>query len=105
MGCFVAKADFIEAHPTLIDAFLDESRASIEFISTAANADTAAEYIVEADVLSAAAAAKKSLANLGSAISYVDGDDMQTTLDAFYSVLELSLIGGNIPDENFYYKK
>lgn len=105
MGCFVAKADFIEAHPTLIDAFLSESRASIEFISASANVDTAAEYIVEADVLSAAAAAKKSLTNLGSAISYVDGNEMQTTLDAFFGVLELSLIGGNVPDENFYYKK
>ena len=76
-----------------------------EVVSDSANYDVAAEYIVEAGVLDAAAAAKKSLMNLGDAISYVDGARMQAILEAFYNAIDYSVIGGNVPDESFYYKK
>jgi NitT/TauT family transport system substrate-binding protein len=105
MGCAVTTADFAQAHPTVINAFLDDYKASIEYVSNASNYDTSAEYIVEAGVLDAAGPAKKSLMNLGSSISYVDGDRMQAILDTFYNAIDYSVIGGNVPDESFYYKK
>ena len=105
MGCVVTTADFAEAHPLAINSFLDDYKASIEYVSDSANYDVAAEYIVEAGVLDATAAAKNSLMNLGDAISYVDGARMQAILDAFYNAIDYSVIGGNVPDESFYYKK
>ena len=105
MGCIVTTADFAEAHPTVVNSFLDDYKASIEYVSDAANNRTAAEYIVEAGVLDGAGAAMKSLTNLGSSIAYIDGASMQTILDSFYRTIDHSHIGGNIPDESFYYKK
>lgn len=105
MGCIVARADFIENHKGLVDSFLDEYKASIEFIANKENIDTAAEYIVEASVLGAIPAAKKSLLNLGSSIAYIDGEDMKRTLAVFYNSITPSLIGGKLPDDGFYYEK
>jgi NitT/TauT family transport system substrate-binding protein len=105
MGCIVARADFVENHKGLVNSFLDEYKASIEFISNKDNIDTAAEYIVEASVLGAVPAAKKSLLNLGSSIAYIDGDDMKRTLTVFYNSITPALIGGKLPDDGFYYEK
>ena len=105
MGCIVANRSFVEEHKTVTDSFLDEYKSSIEFMSKQENADTAAAYIVEATVLDAAPAAKKSLANLGDAISYIDGIEMKATLGDFYNAIDVSLIGGRLPDDDFYYEK
>ena len=78
---------------------------SIEYISTPGNLETAAQYIVDAGVLDAVPAAKKSLVNLGSAIAYRDGEDMKTTLVDFYNAIGSNLIGGKLPDDEFYYGK
>ncbi len=105
MGCIVANKSFVEAHKSVTDAFLTEYQASIEYISNSENLDDAASYIVEASVLDATGPAKKSLTNLGDAIKYTDGDDMKSVLVNFYNVIDPSLIGGDLPDDGFYYKK
>ena len=67
MGCIVARTDFVEAHPQVINSFLDEYRASIEYTSNEANLDTAAQYTVDAGIMAAVPAAKKAIKNLGAA--------------------------------------
>ena len=105
MGCIVGRTAFVSEHGATVNAFLAEYEASINFIANAQNRDNAAKYIVEAGVLGAEGAAKKSLANLGDAIAYVDGDEMKEILVAFYSSINSALIGGKLPDDGFYYKK
>ncbi len=105
MGCIVASSDFVKEHKELTDSFLLEYKSSIEYISNSENRDNSAEYIVEAGVLDAAGAAKKSLANLGSEIAYKDGADMKNILVDFYNAIGAALIGGKLPDDNFYYQK
>lgn len=105
MGCVVANSNFASNSKDKVNAFLSEYEASINFISDSKNLDTAAEYVVEAGVLAAAPAAKKSLTNLGSAIAYVDGAEMKTILGDFYNAIGLNLIGGKLPDDKFYYEK
>ena len=105
MGCIVARAEFVENHKSLVDSFLGEYKNSVDFISNKENIDTAAEYIVEASVLGAVPAAKKSLLNLGTSIAYIDGKEMKTTLVAFYNSIGSGLIGGKLPDDGFYYEK
>ena len=105
MGCAGANSDFVSKNKDKVNAFLSEYEASINFISDAKNLDTAAEYVVEAGVLAAVPAAKKSLINLGDAISYIDGAEMKKNLVDFYNAIGLDLIGGKLPDSKFYYEK
>ena len=105
MGCIVVNKNFASSHASEIDSFLKEYKASIQFIANAENLDEAAQYIVDAEVLDAVPAAKKSLTNLGSAISYVDGAEMKTILTDFYNAIGTNLIGGKLPDDEFYYEK
>ncbi len=98
MGCIVASASFVEAHKSRINSFLDEYKASIEFVGSNKNLDVSSEYIVECGVMAAPAAAKKALKNLEGSIAYMDGKDMKAALEAFY--LALKIEG---PVGEFYY--
>lgn len=105
MGCIVANKNAINAKKDKINAFLDEYKASISYISNLENIDTSAQLIVDAGVLDAVPAAKKSLTNLGSAISYIDGAEMKAVLVDFYNAIGVKLTGGKLPDDDFYYEK
>ena len=105
MGCIVGRSAFVNEHKSVVDSFLSEYKNSIEFVSNAENRDSAAEYIVDAGVLDAAQPAKKSLANLGASVAYKDGVEMKRILTDFYTSIGNSLIGGKLPDEEFYYQK
>ena len=100
MGCVVATTAFTSANKNLVNQFLDEYKASINFIADSKNADTAAEYIVEAGIMAKAPAAKSALKNLGNSIAYIDGADMKASLVGFYQAIGIAL-----PDDNFYYEK
>ena len=105
MGCLVGRTEFINENKEAVDAFLAEYKASIEYISNKDNIDSSANLIVEATVLGAVPAAKKSLTNLLGAIAYKDGSEMAGILKAFYGTLNTNVIGGKLPDDNFYYQK
>ena len=100
MGCIVASEKFISENPELIETFLDEYEASVSYIGNAENLENAANYVAEAKIMDAAPAAKKALANLGTAISYIDGAQMKSALEAFYTAL-----GMKLPEVEFYYEK
>ena len=100
MGCVVTSKEFLAANKTAVNAFLDEYKASIEYISSSANIESAAEYIVECGVMAKAPAAKSALKNLGSAIAYIDGTEMKNALVEFYSAMGIAQ-----PDADFYYEK
>lgn len=101
MGCVVASKSFVNEHKTVIDEFLIEYKKSVDFISSAENLDTSAEYVVETGVMAAAPAAKKALTNLNGSIVYIDGSEMKAALEAFYKALGISSPKNN----SFYYEK
>lgn len=101
MGCVVANKAFVSEHKTVINQFLDEYKASIDFISKTENLDTAAEYVVETGVMAATPAAKNALTNLSGSIVYIDGKDMKVALEAFYKAIGISSAKNN----SFYYEK
>lgn len=105
MGCIVANKSFANSNKTALNAFLAEYEQSVDFVSSPDNIDTAAQYIADAKILGAVPAAKKSLTNLGNAITYIDGDEMKNILVEFYNTIGVSLIGGKLPEDEFYYKK
>ncbi len=105
MGCIVANKAFASENKELINAFLDEYKLSINYISNEVNLNTSSQYIVDAEVLDAVTAANKSLTNLSGAITYIDGHEMKDILIAFYDAIGVNLIGGKLPGDEFYYEK
>jgi len=105
MGCLVANADFVEAHKSVVNSFLTEYKSSIEYISNSENLETAADYVVETGVMGAKPLAKMAISNLGANIGYLDGADMKEALQSFYNTIGASMIGGKLPDDEFYYSK
>ncbi len=99
MGCIIVKNDFLAENESTVMYFLEEYKASIEYINSPENLNSSAQMIVDAGIIPKLPLAKSSLQNLYGSIVYQDGDEMQTTLKGFYSA-----IGLNQPDDSFYYK-
>ena len=100
MGCIVVRNDFLNAHKSVVDKFLNDYKTSIEYIGAAENKATAAEMIVNAGVLPKLPIATGALTNLYGSIVYQDGAEMKNSLKEFYTA-----IGLNQPDDSFYYEK
>lgn len=98
MGCVVTTQKFIDEHKGVVDSFLDEYKASVEFIGNPDNLEASKNYIVDAGIMAAAPAAQRALTNLGDAIAYKE--NTKEILDAFFGA-----IGINKPDDSFYYTK
>ena len=105
MGCIVARREFVAEHPRAIDAFLQEYKASIEYMSNPANNDSAAEYVVSSTVLPNLEPAKGALLELQEGIKYIDGKEMKAVLVGIYGVFGANVIGGKLPADSFYYEK
>ena len=107
MGCIVANKKVVVENKAAVDAFLEEYAKSIEFIGDSANIEISAQYIVDAGIMAAAPAAKMALTNLnkGGYIDYLDGVNMREAVEKVYNAFGMTLIGGKLPDDNFYYEK
>ncbi len=100
MGCIVVRNDFLKAHEGAVKRFLNDYKASVDFIANPDNKDASAQLIVSAGILPNAKVAGGALANLEGSIVYIDGSQMKSTLIAFYNA-----IGQALPEEQFYYEK
>ena len=98
MGCIVVKNDFLKSHEGSVVDFLNEYKASIEYVGNSANKANAAQMIVSAGILPKLPIANASLDNLYGSIVYEDGSDMKTTLKAFYEAINIQS-----PGDSFYY--
>ena len=102
-GVVVARRAFAEANPETVAAFLDDYKASVEFV----NSDTAAaaELVGKFDIVPAAVAAK---AIPACNIVFIEGEEMEAKLSGYLSVLfsqNPKAVGGKLPAEDFYYKR
>ncbi len=100
-GVVVGRNDFIEANKEAFDVFLDEYRASTEYVN--ANVDEAAAWIGEYDIV-AEGVAKKALPECN--ITFLRGGDMRSAVEGYLNVLfgqDLASVGGELPGEDFYY--
>jgi len=103
-GCIIARKEFVDAHKAEINAFLDEYKASVEYIDT--NLDDASEKIASAGILPKAQIAKAAIPNCN--IIYAEGAEMKAALAEFYKILysvEPKAIGGAIPADGLYYTR
>ena len=99
-GVLVARAAFADAHPEAVAAFLDEYRASTEFVN-AQPADAAA--LIESFGIFKAAVAQKAIPFCN--ITFLTGDEMKTAMQGYLKVLfgqNPKAVGGALPGDDFY---
>ena len=104
MGCIVVQKSFAEEHPEEMAAFMEEYQASVEYITAEANLEDAAVLIEKADIIQAAVAQK---ALPACNIVFITGEEMENISNGFLQVIfdsEPTLVGGALPDEDFYYQ-
>ena len=102
-GVVVARKEFAQTNPEVVNAFLDSYKASVEF--TNANVEEAAAIIAAYDIIPEAVA-KKAVPYCG--IACIEGAEMQTKLAGYLNVLfeqNPSAVGGAVPADDFYYQR
>lgn len=101
-GCIIVSAEFAEKYPAALRTFLEEYKASVDFVNS--NVDEASALIEEAGIVPKAAIAKKAIPNCN--IVLITGEDMKEPVSAMLNVLyeaEAKSVGGKLPDDGFYY--
>ncbi|MBE6007898.1 MAG: ABC transporter substrate-binding protein [Lachnospiraceae bacterium] len=104
MGCIVVNKEFAANNKAAFDKFLEEYKASIEFVNS--NVADASAMVEAAGIMPKAAVAAKAIPNCN--IVYIDGEEMVSTVEPFFNILfnaNPKSVGGALPDEEFYYAK
>lgn len=102
-GVLIGRNDFINENKEAFNTFLDEYKASVEYVN--ANNDDAAALIGGYDIV-AEGVAKKALPFCN--ITFLEGEELKNAVSGYLSVLfeqEPSSVGGEIPDDSFFYTK
>lgn len=100
-GVAVARADFAQEHPQLVQAFLTEYGASVDFVN--GHTDEAAALVGKFDIVPEAVA-KKALPECN--ITFISGTEMKEKLSGYLQTLmeqNPKSIGGAMPGDDFYY--
>lgn len=103
-GCIVVRSEFAEEYPEQLAMFLDDYRASIEYVNE--HPDEASVMIANAEIIPSAEIARSAIERCN--IVYVEGSEMSEKLNDFFGVLyeaDPSSIGGKLPDEDIYLKR
>ncbi len=100
-GVVVARTDFIQENPQLIDKFLEDYSASVEYV----NSDTegAAALVGKYDIVPEPVA-KKALPQCN--ITFIAGAELKEKLSGYLQTLfdqNPKAVGGKLPDDGFYY--
>ena len=102
-GVIVARKEFVEQNPAQVSAFLDEFKASTEFINT--NVDEGS-VLVENLIGVKAGVAKKAIPNCN--IKFFEGEEMKAVVSGYLQTLydqNPKAVGGTMPADDFYYAR
>lgn len=102
-GVVVVRKDFAEENPEAVEDFLDNYKASVDFVNS--DIDAGAALVGKYDIVPEAVA-KKAIPECN--IVYIDGSDMKTQLSGYLSVLmneNEKAVGGQLPGDDFYYSR
>ncbi len=100
-GTLVVRAAFAEEHPELVKKFLEEYRASTEFVN--ANVEEAAALVEKYGIVKAAVA-KKAIPYCN--IVFIAGNDMKAPVLGYLKTVfdtNATAVGGKMPDDGFFY--
>lgn len=102
MTAVVARTQFIEENPEAVQAFLQEYKASIDYVN--GNPAQAAEWIAGYGITPNAAIAEKAIPQCH--LIYIDGAAMPLAISDYFMELysvDPSAVGGVLPDDGIYY--
>lgn len=102
MTAVVARTEFVEAHPDLVDAFLADYEASISYVNN--NVDAAAELVAGYGLTPSAAIAKLAIPQCH--LAFISGSDMVSAISDYFMALyaiDPASVGGSLPDDGIYY--
>lgn len=102
MGCVAVRTTFAKENPQAVADFLSEYEASIN--KAIADVEGTASLCEKFGIIPKAAVAKQAIPRCN--ITFVAGDEMKTKIQGYFDVLYAAnpkSIGGNLPDEAFYY--
>ncbi|CBH22397.1 putative lipoprotein [Acetoanaerobium sticklandii] len=103
MGCIIVQKGFANEHKELVQQFMDEYKASVDFVNN--ESEKAATLMEKHKILPNAAVALKAIPY--SNIVYIEGMDAKDSLTSYYQILfdfEPKSIGGKLADDGFYYQ-
>ena len=104
MGCIIVNTAFAKEHKEAVDTFLKEYAASVDFVNQ--QTQKAGELIAKYGIMDNAALAEQAIPSCN--IVYLDGAAMKSGAEKFLEILfkaEPKSIGGQMPNEGFYYQK
>lgn len=101
-GVVVARKEFVEQNETAFNEFLEDYKASTEFVN--ANVDEAAALVAGYEIVPKQPIAQKALPECN--ITFISGADMKAKVSGYLKVLydqNPEAVGGTLPDDAFYY--
>lgn len=102
LGCVAVRAEFAEARPAELAAFLEDYAASVRFLEE--DPAAGALLIAETGIFTQAAVAEKAVPRCG--LCFVTGEEMKAELGAYLAALcgvAPAAVGGAAPGDDFYY--
>ena len=100
-GVVVVRKEFLENNPEAFEAFMEEYKASADYVNT--NIQEASALVEKHDIFKAAPMIK---AIPYCNITMITGDEMRTKVEGYLKTLyeqNPQSVGGKLPDEAFYY--
>ncbi len=101
-GVTVVRKAFLVQHPEAVAAFMEDHKASAEFVNT--NVEEAAQMVADLGIIEKAPVAQKAIPQCH--ITYIDGEEMKTALSGYLEVLyeqNPESVGNTLPTDEFYY--
>ena len=102
MTAVVARTEFLETYPDLVDHFLTDYEKSIDFVNN--NVDAAAELVAGYGITPSAGIAKQAIPQCH--LAFISGTDMMSAISDYFLALysiDPAAVGGSVPDDGIYY--
>ena len=102
-GVVIANNEFVQDHADKVNDFMDAYKESVDFVNS--DTEAAAQIIGDHDII-AKEVAQKAIPDCS--IVFIEGDEMKTMLSGYLETLDNQnpeIIGGQLPDDAFYYKR
>ena len=104
MGCVIVREEFLKANPDAVAHFLEDYKRSVE--KATGDIETTAQLCEEKGIVPKAALAKAAIPNCN--LCFITGEEMKTNLTGYLQVLfdaDPKSVGGQMPDDGFWYVK
>lgn len=102
MGCIIARADFVKAHPDKVEAFLKDYAASVAFVQE--KPEEASQLVEKTGIMPSANVALAAMP--GCNIVFVAGEAMKSQVSPMFAMLfaaNPASVGGKLPADDFYH--